>query len=35
MARRRTLLPGETQAAAALTEGWIHLPACSLEELAD
>ena len=35
VARRRTLLPGETQAAAALTEGWIHLPACPLEELAD
>ncbi|WP_285246752.1 DUF429 domain-containing protein [Pseudarthrobacter sp. efr-133-R2A-89] len=32
-ARRRTLLPDSTHAAAARTEGWIHLPDCRLDEL--
>jgi len=32
-ARRRTLLPDSAHAAAALSEGWIHLPSCTLDEL--
>ena len=33
VARRRTLLPGEAHAAAARSEGWIHLPSCGLDGL--
>ncbi|NUS35402.1 MAG: DUF429 domain-containing protein [Pseudarthrobacter sp.] len=33
VARRRTLLPDQAHAAAAGSEGWIHLPACTLDEL--
>jgi predicted nuclease with RNAse H fold len=33
VARRRTLMPDESHAAAALTEGWIHLPSCTLADL--
>jgi len=32
-ARRRTLLPDEAHAAAARSEGWIHLPSCGLDVL--
>ena len=32
-ARRRTLLPDDSHARAARSEGWIHLPSCTLEEL--
>ncbi|MDQ0662045.1 putative nuclease with RNAse H fold [Arthrobacter ulcerisalmonis] len=32
-ARRRTLAPDSAHAEAARTEGWIHLPSCSLDEL--
>lgn len=35
VARRRTLLPGGEGAAAARSEGWIHLPSCALGELVD
>lgn len=35
VARRRTLLPGDAHAAAARSEGWIHLPSCSLDRLPD
>jgi hypothetical protein len=31
--RRRTLLPDAAHAAAARSEGWIHLPSCTLDEL--
>ncbi|MHC6591419.1 DUF429 domain-containing protein [Arthrobacter sp. C152] len=33
VARRRTLLPDEAHAGAARSEGWIHLPGCTLDEL--
>jgi len=33
VARRRTLLPDEAHAAAARSEGWIHLPSCGLDGL--
>ncbi|MDQ0771079.1 hypothetical protein QF031_003828 [Pseudarthrobacter defluvii] len=33
VARRRTLLPDAAHAAAARSEGWIHLPSCGLDEL--
>lgn len=32
-ARRRTLLPDSSHAQAARSEGWIHLPSCTLDEL--
>ena len=32
-ARRRTLLPDGSHAQAARSEGWIHLPSCTLDEL--
>lgn len=32
-ARRRTLLPDGSHARAARSEGWIHLPSCTLDEL--
>ncbi|MEW1808269.1 DUF429 domain-containing protein [Pseudarthrobacter sp. NPDC080039] len=33
VARRRTLLPDGAHAQAARSEGWIHLPSCTLDEL--
>jgi hypothetical protein len=33
VARRRTLLPDDAHAAAARSEGWIHLPSCALADL--
>ena len=33
VARRRTLLPDAAQAQAARSEGWIHLPSCTLDGL--
>jgi predicted nuclease with RNAse H fold len=33
VARRRTLLPDSAHAVAARSEGWIHLPSCTLDEL--
>jgi len=32
-ARRRTLLPDAAHAEAARSEGWIHLPSCTLDDL--
>lgn len=33
VARRRTLIPDAAHAAAARSEGWIHLPSCTLGDL--
>lgn len=32
-ARRRTILPDDAHAEAARSEGWIHLPSCTLDDL--